>query len=38
MEIKAKEVLRRIGDLERGIKYVHAPNNIKEGMRWQPKR
>ena len=38
MGIKTKDVLKRIGDLERGIKYVHAPNNIKEGVRWQPKR
>jgi hypothetical protein len=38
MEMKTKEALKRIGYLERGIKYVHALNNIKEGVRWQPKR
>ena len=38
MGIKTKDVLKRIGDLEREIKYVHALNNIKEGVRWQPKR
>ena len=34
MEIKTKEVLKKIGDLEREIKYVHSLklNNIKEDM------